>query len=109
VGRPRKDTEVVLFKPKIKSTPSTKNIRGPYTNWFTLSFWPPIYVVMKQHSNIFSALKYLRGASRKLGKIDGVYDHLSRGSLVEWFHPNGKIKENYKHHVKLDTTFAKFL
>ncbi len=107
MGRPRKGTEAILFKPKIKSTPSTKNVKGPCTNTFTLSLWPPIYVVMKQHLNISNALKYLRGTYRKLGKVDGVYDHLSRGSLVEWFHHNGKIKENYKHHVELGTTFVK--
>ncbi len=109
MGRPKKNTEAVLFKPKTKSIASTKNVRGPYTNWFTLSLWPPIYVVMKQHQNILNALKYLKGAYTKLGKVDSVYDNLSRGTLVEWFHPNGKIMENHKHHVEHDTTFAKYV
>jgi hypothetical protein len=32
VGRPMKDIEVVLLKLKIESIPSTKEVRGPYTN-----------------------------------------------------------------------------
>ncbi len=107
VGRPKKDTKAVLFKAKIKSTPSTKKVRGPYTNWFTPSFWPPpIYATMKQHRNIFRALKYLRATCRKPRKVDDVYDYLSRGSLAKWFRPTGELEEYYKRYVKLGTTFA---
>lgn len=107
VGRPKKGTKAVLFKPKIKSIPSTKKVRGSYTNWFTPSFWPPpIYATIKQHRNIFRALKYLRATYRKPRKIDDVYDYLSRTSLAKWFHPNGELEENYKRYVGLGTTFA---
>jgi len=64
---------------------------------------------MKHHQNIFSVLKYLKATYRKPKEVDGVYDHLSKGSLVEWFHHNGYFKENYKCYVKLGTTFARFV
>jgi len=64
---------------------------------------------MKHHQNIYSVLKYLKATYRKPREVDGVYDHLSKGYLVEWFHHNGEFKENYKHYVKLSTTFAKFV
>jgi hypothetical protein len=64
---------------------------------------------MKHHQNIYNVLKYLNATYRKPRKVDGVYDHLSKGSLVEWFHHNEKLKENYKRYVKFDTIFAKFV
>jgi hypothetical protein len=70
VGKPTKDIkhiEVFLLKLKIESIPSTKKVKRPYTNWFTPSLWPPTCVAMKQHGNIFSALKYLKVAYRNLG------------------------------------------
>jgi hypothetical protein len=51
---------------------------------------------MKQHPNIFRALKYLKATYRKPRKVDDVYDvydYLSRGSLAKWFHPNGELEE----------------
>jgi hypothetical protein len=51
----------------------------------------------------------LKAKYRKPREVDGVYYHLSKGSLVEWFHHNGELKENYKCYVKLNTTFAKFV
>jgi hypothetical protein len=51
-------------------------------------------------------LKYLKATYKKPRKVNVVYDHVSKGSLVKWFHPNGELKENYKHYVKLGTTFA---
>jgi hypothetical protein len=64
---------------------------------------------MKPHRNISSVLKYLKATYREPREVDGVYDHLSRGSLVEWFYHNGELEENYKHYVKLGTNFAKFV
>jgi hypothetical protein len=51
----------------------------------------------------------LKATYKKPREVDPVYDHLSKGSLDEWFHHNGELEENYKRYVKLDTTFAKFL
>jgi hypothetical protein len=62
-----KYVEVVLLKLKIESIPSTKEVRGPYTNWFTPSLWAPTCVAMKQHGNIFNALKDLKAAYRNPG------------------------------------------
>jgi hypothetical protein len=39
-----------LFKPKIKLIKSLiKKIKGPYINWCTFSFWPSIYLIIKQY------------------------------------------------------------
>jgi hypothetical protein len=64
---------------------------------------------MKHHQNIYNVLKCLNATYRKPREVDGVYDHLSKGSLVEWFHHNGELKEDYKCYVKFGTAFAKFV
>jgi hypothetical protein len=64
---------------------------------------------MKHHQNIYSVLKYLKATYRKPREVGGVYDHLSKGSLVEWFHHKRELKENYKRYVKLNTIFANFV
>ncbi len=59
--------------------------------------------------NILWAWNYLSPSHRKLRELNIVYDHLWRSSLGEWFHPNGDLKENYKHHhVKFGIAFVNF-
>jgi hypothetical protein len=110
VGRPRLERQAVLLKPKVeKMKPNIKptNVRGPYTNWFTPTLWPPIYKVVKQHRNIAEAWGFLRSAYKKLGDLSCVYDKLSKSSMRDWFHPNGDLKEIYKRCVDFGTYFAK--
>jgi len=53
VGRPKRDTQAVLLKPKIESMKALKKKpKVCYTNWFTPSLWPPMFAAVKQHRNI---------------------------------------------------------
>ena len=109
VGRPRKEIQATLLIPKVDPMKLTiKKHQVRYTNWFTPTLWPPIHVAVKQHQNIQEALSYLRATFRKPGKVRSVYDALSRGSMYEWFYPNGDLKPNYKRCVELGSYFAKF-
>ena len=45
VGRPWKERQVMLLKPKVermKPIIKPKKVRDSYTNWFTPTLWPPI-------------------------------------------------------------------
>jgi hypothetical protein len=108
VGRPKKELQASLLAPKVEPMkPQIKKPKVRYTNWFSPSLWPPIYAAVKQHHNIQSALNYLRAAFRKPGDLSSVYDALSRGTMYEWFHPTGELKDNYKRCVELGNYFAK--
>jgi len=108
VGRPKRDSQAVLLKPKIEPMKALKKKpKVCYTNWFTPSLWPPTFAAVKQHRNIQGALTYLRAAFRKPRDLSSVYDSLSRGTMYEWFHPNGDLKENYKRCVEFGTYLAK--
>ena len=65
VGRPKKELKAMLLKPKVEPMKkTTKKVRGPYTNWFTPTLWPPIFAAMKQFRSAQGAVDYLRAAWR---------------------------------------------
>jgi hypothetical protein len=108
MGRPKKELQAPLLAPKVEPMkPQIKKPKVRYTNWFSPSLWPPIYTAVKQHHNIQSALNYLRATFRKLGDLSSFYNALSRGTMYEWFHTTGELKDNYKRCVELGTYFAK--
>ena len=83
-GRPRKEGQTMLLKPKVermKPIIKPKKVKGSYTDWFTLSLWPPIYNDIKQHRNITKAWSLLRSTYRKLGDLFCIYDNLSKSSM----------------------------
>jgi hypothetical protein len=84
-----------------------KTFKVRYTNWFSLSLWLHIFVVVKQHHSIQSALNYLKAAFWKSRDLSNNYDASSRGSMYECFHPTGKLKDNYKRCVELGNYFIK--
>ena len=67
VGRPRLESQIDLLKLKVeKMKPNIKptKVRGPYTNWFTLTFWLIFYKAIKQHPNITEAWSFFRSIYR---------------------------------------------
>ena len=40
--------------------------------------------------------------------ISSVYDNLSKNSIRDWFHSNGKLKDTYKRCIEFGTYFAKY-
>jgi len=65
VGRPKKERHEMLLKPKVermKPIIKPKKVKGSYTSWFTPTFWPPVYKVIKQHRNIRKAWSFFMSA-----------------------------------------------
>jgi hypothetical protein len=54
---------------------------------------------MNKHRNLINALHYLKTFHKKLRKINGTYDKLSRGSFYKWFTPRGEIKPHLKNAI----------
>ena len=63
---------------------------------------------MKQHRCIGGALSLFRVTYMKPRDLSCVNDNLSKNSMRDWFHPNGKLKDTYKRCVEFDTYFTKF-
>jgi hypothetical protein len=55
---------------------------------------------MKKHCNLINAFPYLKTFHKKLRKVNGTYDKLSRGFLYKWFTPRGEIKPHLKNAIE---------
>jgi hypothetical protein len=54
---------------KTQNQQKKRKTQGICTNWFAPHLWPSIFVVVKKHGDLTSALHYLKTFHRNLGKI----------------------------------------
>jgi hypothetical protein len=50
----------------------------------------------EKHGDLTNVFHYLKTFHKKLGKVNGPYENLSRGSRYEWFTPRGELKPHLK-------------
>jgi hypothetical protein len=60
---------------------------------------------MKKHHNFINAFHYLKTFHKKLGKFNGTYDKLNKGSLYKWLMPRREIKPHLKNAIEKRITF----
>jgi hypothetical protein len=61
---------------------------------------------VKKHGDFTCAFHYLKAFHRKLGKVSGSYEKLSKWSLYEWFTPERELKPHVKVVEEQRTTFT---
>jgi hypothetical protein len=115
VGHPKKSKEPLqpvlqqVEDEEVENGAPKKKRRGPYTNWFTSTLWPPILAVVKMQKNLGDALDYLQNHFKMPGQAHGPYQGLTRGTLYNWFTPNGEMRDGVKRFVEVGTYFTKSL
>ena len=68
---------------------------------------PPILVAIKMQKNLGDTLDYLQNHFRMPGQAHGSYQGFTRGTLYNWFIPNGEMTDQIKRFVEVGTYFIK--